>query len=218
MGGGTSDPVTPQVSQAGSGVSVALTMGTNPSLFGQALTFTATVNPQFAGVPTGQVTFKDASSILGTKALDGSGKAALTTATFGMGTHSITAFYTGDVNFTPSDSSSSPLSQTVNTYAGTALSSFVLTTTPATITPNTPLFRKTVTFTATIAPTAASGTVSFVDGTTLLGTATLSGGVASINTTQLGPGVHFIAVSYSGDSTYRTTAFIATIYRSPRPH
>jgi YVTN family beta-propeller protein len=216
--GGTSDPVTPQVSQAGSGVAVALTMGSNPSQFGKALTFTATVNPQFAGVPTGQMTFKDGSSILGTKALNGSAKASLTTATFGIGTHSITAFYTGDPNFMASDSSSSPLSQTVNTNAGTALSSFVLTTTPATITANTPLFRKAITFTATIAPTAATGTVSFIDGTTLLGTATLSGGVASINTTQLGPGTHFIAVSYSGDSTYRTTAFIVTLYRSPRPH
>src|SRR5579859_1974592 len=216
--GGTSGPVTPQVLQAASGVGVALTMGSNPSQFGQALTFTATVSPQFAGVPSGQVTFKDGSVILGTKVLNGSGQAALTTTTFGIGTHSITAFYTGDTNFAASDSSASPLSQTVNTNAGTALTSFVLTTTPATISPNTPLFRKTISFTATIAPTAATGTVSFVDGTTLLGTATLSGGIASINTAQLGPGVHFIAVSYSGDSTYKTTAFIVTLYRSPRPH
>jgi hypothetical protein len=42
--------------------------------------------------------------------------------------------------------------------------------------------------------------------------------VASLNPVQLGPGVHFITVSYSGDSTYRTSGVIVTLYRSPRPH
>jgi hypothetical protein len=217
--GGSSASVTLQVVQAGSGVGVALTVGTNPSQVGQVLTFTATVSPQFAGVPTGQVTFKDLTNnaVMGVHSLNASGKAVISSPFLGTGTHSIVAFYTGDQNFTASDSSSSPLSQTVNPDAGTALSSFVLTTTPATITPNTPLFRKTITFTATIAPTTANGTVSFIDGTTLLGTAALGGGVASI-TTQLGPGLHYIDVSYSGDATYRTTGFVVGIYCSPRPH
>jgi len=211
----TSNPITQTETQATSSIAVALTTGINPSSFGQALTFTATVSPQLGGTPTGQVTFKDGNSVMGIHSLNGSGKAVITTAFFGIGAHSITAIYGGDQNFIASDSSGSPLSQTVNTNVGTAVN-LVLTTTP-TISPNTPLFRKTVTLTATTTPSAATGTVSFIDGTTLLGTATLSGGVASI-TTQLGPGVHFIAVSYSGDSTYRTTAFIVTLYRSPRPH
>jgi hypothetical protein len=214
--GSTSSVLTLTVTQAASSVAVALTMGTNPSKFGQALTFTATVSPQFAGVPTGQVIFKDGTNIIGTHTLNSSGKAVITIVTFGIGAHSITAFYTGDQNFTASDSSASPLTQTVNTNTGTSLTNLVLTTTP-TITPKTVLFRKTITLTATATPSAATGTVSFLDGTTLLGTATLISGVASI-TTQLGPGVHSIAVSYSGDATYKTTAFITAIYCSPRPH
>ena len=215
--GSTSSLIMQTVTQATSSVAVTLTMGANPSLFGQALTFTATISPQFGGTPTGQVTFKDGSTVMGIRALNGSAKAVITTLGLGIAVHSITAIYTGDQNFIGSDSSASPLSQTVNTNSGTALTSLVFTTTP-TIAPNTPLFRKTVTLTATATPGAATGTVSFVDGTTLLGTATLSGGVASITTSQLGPGKHFIAVSYSGDSTYRTTAFIVTLYHSPRPH
>jgi YVTN family beta-propeller protein len=215
--GSTSNAITLTVSQASSGVAVALTMGTNPSQYGQALTFTATAIPLFAGVPTGQVTFKDGNVVLGTHALNNSGQASLSTAGLGISTHSITAFYTGDQNFTASDSSASPLSQTVNAASGTALTNVVLRSTPAGISPTTSLFRKTVTLTVTVTPSGATGTVSFMDGTTLLGTVPLNAGVASIPI-QLGIGVHFIYVSYSGDATYSPTSFNVTLYRSPRPH
>jgi hypothetical protein len=57
-----------------------------------------------------------------------------------------------------------------------------------------------VTFTATV-PAAATGTVTFFDGSSL-GTATVSAGVASYTTTALPSGPNIITASYSGDTNY----------------
>jgi Bacterial Ig-like domain (group 3) len=59
-----------------------------------------------------------------------------------------------------------------------------------------------VTFTATVSPGAATGTVTFVDGTTTLGTAPLSNGIAAFTTSSLSGGTHNITAAYSGDATY----------------
>jgi len=59
-----------------------------------------------------------------------------------------------------------------------------------------------VTFTASVAPSAATGTVQFFDGSASLGTATLSGGVASVSTATLTAGSHSITAKYSGDANF----------------
>ncbi len=84
----------------------------NPSTFGQTVTFTATVTSQgFLGTPTGTVTFLDGTTILGSSSLNSSGVAIFSISSLAVGTHSITATYNGDSNFT---SSTSPvLSQVV---------------------------------------------------------------------------------------------------------
>jgi hypothetical protein len=56
-----------------------------------------------------------------------------------------------------------------------------------------------VTLTATVSPTAATGVVTFVTGSTTLGTATLTGGVAAISTSSLPVGADTITASYPGD-------------------
>src|SRR5207245_8824181 len=58
---------------------VAAISSANPSVFGQPVTFTATVNSP-AGIPTGTVTFLDGAASLGTGTLDSSGMATLTSA------------------------------------------------------------------------------------------------------------------------------------------
>jgi N-acetylneuraminic acid mutarotase len=83
----------------------------NPSKHGNPVTFTATVKSLTTGTPTGSVTFKDGTTTLGTGTLS-SGKATFTTSTLAVGTHSITAVYGGDANFT--GSTSPALKQTVN--------------------------------------------------------------------------------------------------------
>jgi hypothetical protein len=64
---------------------------------------------------------------------------------------------------------------------------------------NTPL-----TFTATVtgAGTTPTGTVSFYDGTKLLGTSTLVAGVATLTLSTLTHGTHSITAVYNGDATY----------------
>ena len=88
----------------------------NPSVAGQAVTFTATVSPVSpgSGTPTGTATFMDGSTTLGTAALGG-GTASFTTSALAVGTHSIKVVYSGDANF--KTSTSSVLSQVVQSSA-----------------------------------------------------------------------------------------------------
>jgi large repetitive protein len=84
-----------------------LTSAPNPSEFGQSVAFTATV--VMSGTPTGNVTFSEGASTLGTAPLL-NGVATWSTGTLTPGAHSITATYAGDANF---NSSSGNVSQTV---------------------------------------------------------------------------------------------------------
>ena len=91
----------------------------NPSTYGAAVTFTATVSG--SGVPTGMATFMDGTTTLGSVSLDASGRATLTTSSVAAGTHSITAVYGGDGSF--SGSTSLALSQVVTPAALTVTAS-----------------------------------------------------------------------------------------------
>ena len=62
-----------------------------------------------------------------------------------------------------------------------------------------------VTFTATVAPSAASGSVEFFDGTTSIGTGTLAAGVASLTTSALPVGTASVTAVYAGGSGYATS-------------
>jgi uncharacterized repeat protein (TIGR03803 family) len=105
----TSGALSQAVNQANT--TTTLVSSLNPSNYKQAVTFTATVSPQFSGTVTGTVTFYDGTTTLETKSMSG-GKAKYTTAKLAVGTHSITATYNGSTDFT--GSSSAPLTQTVN--------------------------------------------------------------------------------------------------------
>jgi hypothetical protein len=80
----------------------------NPSTFGQSVTFTARVLPAPDG---GTVTFYDGSIPLGSDHVRDSGQATFSTSSLLIGTHYITAKYSGDPNF--SSSTSSTLTQIV---------------------------------------------------------------------------------------------------------
>src|SRR5579863_9992825 len=130
---------------------------------GQPVTLTATVTSN-AGTPTGTVTFKDGSTTLGTGTVGSGRQATFTTSTLSVGSHSITAVYGGDNNF--SGSTSSALAQAVHASTTTALSSSV----------NPSTFGQSVIFTATVTSNAGTppGSVAFKDGSTTLGTGTLN--------------------------------------------
>ena len=62
-----------------------------------------------------------------------------------------------------------------------------------------------VLLTATVSSSSATGTVTFLNGTTMLGTGTLTSGVATLDSTGLPLGTNSVTAVYSGDSTYKTS-------------
>jgi hypothetical protein len=97
-GDGTFEPSAGSVKQVvdKNTTTTTLISSLNPSNYGQAVTFTATVTS--AGpVPTGKVKFLDGTKALGSRALSG-GVATLTTSKLAVGTHPITAEYLGDAD------------------------------------------------------------------------------------------------------------------------
>jgi Big-like domain-containing protein len=96
--------------------SIALVSDPGPSVFGQPVTFTATVHPSVPGITSGggTVTFYDGTTLLGTGTVTGE-TARFTTSTLSRGIHSITAAYDGDANLL--GSTSSAVSQKVKTVA-----------------------------------------------------------------------------------------------------
>jgi len=72
-------------------------------------------------------------------------------------------------------------------------------TTSLTAVPTSATLGQSVTLTATVSPSSATGTVTFSTGSTTLGTATLSSGVATLSTTSLPVGDDTITASYAGD-------------------
>lgn len=100
----TSSPVSQVVNMAAT--TVAVVPSPNPSTAGQPLTLTAmvSVTAPGAGTPTGTVTFFDGPTSLGTGTLTSNDLAVLVTSSLAAGTHSITATYGGDANFSPSGS------------------------------------------------------------------------------------------------------------------
>jgi len=172
-----------------SATSTAPASSVNPSVSGQTVTFTATVRPAGggSGTPTGNVVFRDGSVSLGSAVLNTSGVANLVIPTLTTGSHSITAGYGGDTNFTAS--TSGIVTQVVTRSAtGTALTSSV----------NPSASGQSVTFTATVRPARGgsgtpTGTVAFRDGSTVLGRSTLDGsGSATFTTSTLAVGSHSI--------------------------
>ena len=153
----------------------------NPSTFGQQVVLTATVSPNAA---TGTVQFLDGGTLLGAATLSG-GSAVLPTSSLGAGSHSITVVYGGDAVY--AGSTSAVLAEIVNKASTSVVAG-------STANPST--FGQPVSFTAAITPASATGTVQFLDGSILLGTATLSGGVASFTTSALAGGSHSITAVY----------------------
>ena len=88
---------------------------------------------------------------------------------------------------------------------GTTAATVTLTSTASRLSYGTP-----VTLTASVAPTAATGTVTFYDGPVPIGTGTLSSGAATLPTFVLPTGTHqVLSAGYSGDTTYAASSSTA---------
>ncbi|WP_407177962.1 Ig-like domain repeat protein [Bradyrhizobium sp. STM 3562] len=179
--------------------STTLTSTPDPSSVGQSVTFTATVTGS-GGTPSGTVTFNFGDGATATSSLVG-GAATITHAYTTGGSFTVTATYSGDVNFA---TSSATRQQTVSVNATTiSLSS----------SPNPSQAGQAVIFTANVTSPggAPTGNVTFKDGGTALGTVALSGGVATFTTTSLAAGHHTITASYLGASGFAASTSAALI-------
>jgi Bacterial Ig-like domain (group 3)/FG-GAP-like repeat/FG-GAP repeat len=132
--GSTSGPVTVTVVSMVTPTKVQtvtmLTSSVDPATSGQSVTFTANVIAGTGSVaaPTGIVTFLDGSAVLGTKTLVGSGVASFSISSLSVGSHAITASYSGDAN--SAASVSTVLTETV-TGSATAANGFSVSVTGA---------------------------------------------------------------------------------------
>jgi hypothetical protein len=169
----------------------------NPSTYGQVVGLIAVVTSSAPGGPTGTVTFKNGETVLGTSVLVpvAGSDPAKSVATFptqakelSAGTLTITATYKGDAL---SGKVSGTTTHTVNQAA-------TITSVKSSVNPST--VGQTVKLTATVTSptTIPTGTVTFMDGSTVLGTGTLSGGSAMHQTSTLTAGSHNITVVYGG--------------------
>jgi hypothetical protein len=188
----TSVPLSGTGVQAGTSTSIGSSL--NPSTFSQAVTFTAQVLSSTAGTPTGSVTFKDGTNVLGSKTLSG-GATSLTTSGLGGGTHSITATYNGDTNFLTSTAGLSQVVKPAPTATTVASSR------------NPSIFGQAVTFTSKVTSGVGTptGTVTFKDGATTIGTGALSAGTATFTTPALSGGTHSIKAVYNGTANLATS-------------
>jgi hypothetical protein len=163
---------------------------------GQSVVFSVGVTATAGPTPSGTVTLLDGSTSLGTSSLS-NGTVTFTIASLTAGTHSITASYAG--NSADAASTSNALSVQVNANAQQTTTTTTLTASPATAPSG-----QAITLTATVAPTSGSsspsGTVSFQDGSTAIGSAPLATGKGVITVSTLSVGSHSITAAYGGDA------------------
>jgi hypothetical protein len=198
----STSPVGSQVvKHAATTTTLTLTSGT--SIAGQTVTFTATVQVSApgTGIPSGPVTFKDGTTILGTINLNGAGHAVFATNALKAGTHAITAVFgpTDTSSFTGSPS----LSLTQVVLPAHTAAPIVTLAGPT----HAPVAGQTISLTATVKAGAGTptGMVTFLDGSTILGTAPLSVNgqgldQATINTSLATVASHSLTAIYSGDT------------------
>jgi len=188
---------------------VALGSSLNSAATGQSVTFTATVSALAPGdgAPTGTVTFKDGNVVVGTAQINPlSGKATLTTSFAATGGHTITATYSGDVNF---EGSAQSLTEQVNAPAAPVAPAATTTTLAASANPV--RVGQAVRFTATISGPAGTvtptGTVTFYVGTTVVARATLdANGQAHFTRSFSLRGLRTVRAVYSGDAHFAASS------------
>ncbi len=205
--GSTSAPFEHRVNQPNrQNTTTTLASASNPAESGQQVRFTATVAPiSGAGAPpTGSVQFYVDGEKMGSPRLLANGVA--TTAynkLVDIRIHVITAQYLGDSQYAGSDSNAlnqdiKPVSQVVKQDTSIVL----------TATPNPAPTGQAVAFKATVTAGTGkpTGTVTFLEGTTALGSGPLdANGVATLNLSTLPVGSHTIMARYEGDSNFNSS-------------
>ncbi len=186
---------------------LTLTSNINPSATGAPVIFTATVSNTTTPAPTGPVNFLDGATVIGTGTLDATGATTFTTSALAHGSHNMTATYAGDSQNAAAKSAT--LVQVVKDQQAP-------TSTTLTAAAPSGIAGASINFTATVNIVVANsgignitGTVTFKQGATVLGTssinaatATGASGVATIALSNLPVGTDNITATYAGNTDY----------------
>jgi large repetitive protein len=186
----------------------SLSSAPDPSVYGQQVTFTATITPTDGRGTTAFYADGSATPLSGcgtvplTQAAGSPWTATCTTSALPVGSHAVTVSYSGDTDYAGSSGSLAG-GQTVNPAP---------TTTSLASSSDPSGYSSPVTFTATVTPVDGGGTVAFyadASATPVSGCGTVpliqvTGGTwtAMCTTAALPAGSHTVSASYSGDSSY----------------
>ncbi|MFC6646521.1 Ig-like domain repeat protein [Granulicella cerasi] len=207
--------------------STALTSTNTTINYGSPLSLNVAVGAvsPATGTPTGDISVVSNSSVLNSNAIAGetlvNGASSITATLLPGGTYQLSAHYTGDMTFAPSESA--PLTVHIMPYPITNLA---LDASTASIVPN-----QNVTLSITVPGLSGgvtpTGTVTFTNATSnaVLGTATLSSvagatnatGYLTVSSSQLQPGANSLTATFSGDLDYSrvTTAATTVVLGNP---
>jgi hypothetical protein len=196
---GVEEPLTQTVTALPT--TTAIAAAPNPAYALQVVTVEAKVTTTASGTPTGSVTFYDAGAPIGTTVLQPNGIATLFPSFTTAATHQLTAVYSGDTSFSSSTSSAlpeiiqlNPTATVITSIVPSQVQSFATTTLTAKVSSTTgPIF-------------SATGTVTFSIGGTVLGTAALANGTATLQITSGAPGRYPVIATYSGDTAFAKSA------------
>lgn len=178
-----------------------LTSSPNPSGLGQNATFTATVRWNGNAVTSGTVSLSDGATVVASGGvLNASGQAVFSLSNLTVGSHPMTASYSGSSGLLAS--SSGVLTHVVN--KGNTATTVASSANPSVI-------GQPVTLTALVGPVAPasstpSGSVQFKDAGVDIGApVTLSSGSAALSTTFTSTGPRTITAVYSGDASFNSS-------------
>ena len=175
------------------------TLGFSPAspVFGQSVTFVATVATDTT-TATGTVTFTEGATTLGSCTLV-DGQCLWSTSTLTRAAHTIAATYAGDAGHAGSGASTA-------LTVGLSPTTLSLSVGPAAVTYGA---SQTLAVTITSATGVPTGTVTFTDGTRVLGTCTLTAGACSIGRSDVSAGSRTIGATYASDGNYASSAATA---------
>jgi hypothetical protein len=178
----------------------------NPSVFQQLVTFTVTVAPQYSCTPTGTVNLYDGQSSIGSSALT-NGIATFALANLSVGSHSITASYSGDGSFNASNNNSAPWSQTVNRAQTQIVLNSVSPSTLSVGQPITISYAFSVVAPGAGSPTGPSGniTVNASDGSSCMAAAVFGAGMCTLSPSPSAAGNVTFTIAYPGDGNFLTS-------------
>jgi hypothetical protein len=218
----TGSPLAASVTTSPSGLTVGLTYtGTTGTTYGPSSTPPTAVgsytvvgtvsNENYTGTASGRLVIakKPATVTLDGLAQSYTGLPLTATATTNPSGLKVNLTYNNS-STAPSAAGSYAVTGTIDDplYAGNATGTLVISqlqsATSVNSTANPALAQTAITFTATVSSALGTptGAVNFLDGTTVLGQAALTGHVATLSTSSLAAGSHSITAVYSGDTNF----------------